>query len=123
MKTIQVAEAIGPALNYLVAVCEEILGLDNADAFLRDHKIGFSTRYSTNWSVGGPIIEREDIAISPLPDGLCRAYIPEGTRVLHGRETFIWKHKGTGYTYLIAAMRCYVASKLGDTAEVPEELT
>ena len=28
-----------------------------------------------------------------------------------------------GKTKLIAAMRCYVASKLGDEVEVPEELT
>jgi len=26
-------------------------------------------------------------------------------------------------TPLIAAMRCYVASKLGDTVEIPKELT
>jgi hypothetical protein len=28
-----------------------------------------------------------------------------------------------GPTPLIAAMRCYVASKLGDAVEIPEELT
>jgi hypothetical protein len=27
-----------------------------------------------------------------------------------------------GHTPLVAAMRCYVASKLGDTVEVPEEI-
>ena len=29
---------------------------------------------------------------------------------------------GTGPTILIAALRCYVASKLGDEVEVPDEL-
>jgi len=28
----------------------------------------------------------------------------------------------TGPTPLIAAMRCYVASRLGDTVEIPEEI-
>jgi hypothetical protein len=31
-------------------------------------------------------------------------------------------HIGFGPTPLIAAMRCYVASKLGDEVEVPNEL-
>jgi hypothetical protein len=31
--------------------------------------------------------------------------------------------QGEGDTCLIAAMRCYVASKLGDEVEIPEELT
>jgi hypothetical protein len=30
--------------------------------------------------------------------------------------------KGYGHTPLIAAMRCYVASKLGDEVEIPQEL-
>ena len=35
-----------------------------------------------------------------------------------------WKQllKHLGKTKLIAAMRCYVASKLGDEVEIPEEL-
>jgi hypothetical protein len=32
-------------------------------------------------------------------------------------------YEGTGSTPLIAAMRCYVASKLGDEVEIPKELT
>jgi hypothetical protein len=31
--------------------------------------------------------------------------------------------RGYGPTPLIAAMRCYVASKLGDEVELPEELS
>ena len=56
--------------------------------------------YSTNWGHGGPIIEREGIEICPIGNG----------------EFY-------GDTPLIAAMRCYVASKLGDEVEIPEELT
>jgi hypothetical protein len=32
------------------------------------------------------------------------------------------RHQGHGPTPLIAAMRCYVQSKLGDEVEAPEEL-
>ena len=65
---------------------------------------------STDWSQGGPIIEREGIAL--WPNGTA----PWDASVLNG------KYVESGLTPLIAAMRCYVASKLGETAEVPEEL-
>jgi hypothetical protein len=62
---------------------------------------------SIDWAQGGPIIEREGIAT--------------------GKSWEHWKaftdaSKGEGPTPLIAAMRCYVASKLGDDVDVPEEL-
>jgi hypothetical protein len=82
--------------------------------------------YSTDWSQGGPIIDREDIAMSSTPDGLWAAYAPKGTRLVqHGGQTvevFNWTYKQQGYHPLIAAMRCYVASKLGDDINIPEEL-
>jgi len=65
---------------------------------------------STNWSQGGPIIERENIALYPHGDGTYEA------------EVFLNPKRGVGPTPLIAAMRCYVASKLGDEVEIPEEL-
>ena len=63
---------------------------------------------STNWSQGGPIIEREEICVLAPVRGLWR-----GRK--EGRTQY-------GPTPLIAAMRCYVASKLGDNIEIPEEL-
>lgn len=74
---------------------------------------------STDWAQGGPIIEREKIDLNHyrLAD-----------------KTAMWEAsgsigaKGAGYRYavgptpLIAAMRCYVASKLGDELEIPNEL-
>lgn len=64
---------------------------------------------STNWAQGGPIIEREKITPEWTGENWM-AYIR------HDDEFF-------GPTPLIAAMRCYVASKLGDDVDVPEELT
>lgn len=64
--------------------------------------------FSTNWAQGGPIIEREGIAL--LPEYEWCGYIDN------------IRSQKYGPTPLIAAMRCYVASKLGDTVEIPEEL-
>jgi hypothetical protein len=115
MKT---SELTGHALNWAVAKCEGTLYADGGmwDLFCP----------STEWEFGGPIIEREDIAMSARPDGLWAAYAPKGTRLVqHGGqavEVFNWTYKQQGNTALIAAMRCYVASKLGDEVEIPEEL-
>lgn len=68
---------------------------------------------STDWGQGGPIIEREGITVAPDDVEPWCAFIDRGTAedVIYG-----------GTTPLIAAMRCYVASKLGDEVELPEEL-
>ena len=125
MKT---SELIGPALDWAVAKCE---GIDNFDcmgiAYVVDpDQPHFNNKFSpsTKWSQGGPIIEREKITVSalyaqknpPSPAydlGEWGAYIPCGVSS---------EAAGSGPTLLIAAMRCYVASKLGDEIEMPEEL-
>lgn len=90
---------------------------------------GFSDWFSpsTDWAQGGPIIAREDIAFR-------KYHKPESTnhgtyyaRVCRESGTQVHWHKTTGFqhtgpTALIAAMRCYVASKLGDTVDVPDQL-
>jgi hypothetical protein len=112
-------ELTGAALDWAVARCEGGVG-DN-------QLIGAWYTPSTDWAQGGPIIDREDIAMSSTPDGLWAAYAPKGTRLVqHGGqavEVFNWTYKQQGYHPLIAAMRCYVASKLGDDIEIPKELT
>ena len=93
-------ELKGAALDWAVAKCEEF---DNGD-WLPD--------YSTDWAAGGPIIEREKIELEWGGNG--------------GNEDWWACIKADedycGATPLVAAMRCYVASKLGDEVEVPEEL-
>lgn len=68
--------------------------------------------YSTDWGDGGPIIERERIELTYY-GGM------QGWSAYVGQ---IVQSTGNGPTPLIAAMRCYVASKLGDEVEIPEEL-
>ena len=65
--------------------------------------------FSSNWSQGGPIIEREKI----------HTFFAAGTWLA---EHAVNQGCFIGPTPLIAAMRCYVASKLGDDVEIPEEL-
>ena len=72
-------------------------------------------RYSTDWAQGGPIIERERILIQPEigKEGCGNAW-----NAISMQDT-----EDYGPTPLIAAMRCYVAYKLGDEVEIPNELT
>lgn len=75
--------------------------------------------YSEQWSQGGPIIEREELGLkrnAPCSQGREWEASPSITAKGAGGK---W---GYGPTPLIAAMRCYVASKLGDEIDVPEEL-
>lgn len=65
---------------------------------------------STDWAQGGPIIEREGIVLDQYREfPLWTSWCPRS-------------QKYTGKTALVAAMRCYVASRLGDEVEIPEEL-
>jgi hypothetical protein len=85
----------------------------------------FATR--SDWSRGGPIIERESMERG------CRCGDPSRPVWASSLTTRDWsrgsRHRDAvfgvwlrGPTPLIAAMRCYVASKLGDEVEVPDEL-
>jgi len=69
--------------------------------------------YSTDWTKGGPIIEREGISVARRGE---HSFSPWGA-VLQGFE-----FDEEGPTPLIAVMRCYVASKLGDDVTLPPEL-
>ena len=113
MKTNELA---GHALDWAVAKCEGATEEWRSGApFLWDgvpciridgHDVNY--RPSTNWQHGGPIIERERINLWN-----------EG----HDWEASLYgKHIVWGETPLVASMRCYVASKLGDEVEIPAEL-
>jgi hypothetical protein len=102
---IKTSELQGAALDWAVAKCLLPEGWDTAEIIL-----GGDTDYSTDWSQGGPIIEREKI------DVWTHAGKEWAASVDKGRNEF------RGSTFLIAAMRCYVASKLSDEVEIPEAL-
>ena len=115
------SELKGAALDWAVAKCEGAIS-DNIDDFCLSTPGEYA--YSTDWAQGGPIIEREEINLLKRDDRPWSGYAyrygkHKKLRGQRGCEIF----RATGPTPLIAAMRCYVASKLGDEIEVPEELT
>jgi len=125
MKT---SELIGAALDWAVAKCEgvevEYINDGITRRLLRLSPFTGMYRPSTEWHEGGPIIAREGIDLycnvptnpehkDPAWRGSWRA---KYHRCGFGTEMFY------GPTPLIAAMRCLVASRLGDEVEIPEEL-
>jgi len=127
--TMKTSELTGAALDWAVAKCEgdvTELAYDGITwGFKLDGKLkvlakgwadSMSWHPSTNWAQGGPIIERVLLYPEPLLDDNCSLI-----------EWFCYNWKGDGSDYygptpLIAVMRCYVASKLGENVDIPEEL-
>lgn len=95
---IKINELTGTALDWLVAKCEDTL-LDST-----------LYQYSTDWAWGGPIIEREEIAVG-------KGW--EQWAAFNDADT---EDGVLGPTPLVAAMRCYVGSVIGNEVEVPDEL-
>lgn len=111
MKT---SEAKDEVLHYLVAKCEGYFDIGMASVHEGVTDVFYFPRWqpSTNWAQGGPIIEREKISVWARGNEWAA-------------EAFTPNHQGDeqeGPTPLIAAMRCYVAMKLGDEVSIPEGL-
>lgn len=123
----------GAALDWAVATSEgkeprrfsrgDFQGWYTTVAGVAQHRIGGWYSPTTDWAQGGPIIEkmvREGngyvVSAYPHPEGppdvLCEWIDANGD-----------KHSHIATAVLIAALRCYVASKLGDEVEIPEELS
>ena len=117
---IKTADLIGPALDWAVAQCEsvevEYINDGITRCLLRVSPFTGMYRPSVDWSQGGPIIERKGGTLWST-DAMwwrCKA-----------RYDFANDTEGAviaGPTPLVAAMRCYVASRLGDEVDIPEEL-
>ena len=109
-------ELVGAALDWAVAKCEGYFDSDMAS--VRDGVVDVfyfeSWSPSTDWAQAGVIIERERISISPR-DGYWEALYHDNLFQEDGSDYF-----QMGATPLVAAMRCYVASKLGDEVQLPE---
>jgi hypothetical protein len=107
MKTAQLK---GYLLNWAVGKCEGLSIDSDWDwdrlCFFDEFNVDFEP--TDNWMQAGKIIERERICLIDQGGDYWQA-------VCGWKEVF-------GDTPLIAAMRCYVASKLGDEVEVPDEL-
>jgi hypothetical protein len=111
MKT---SELTGAALDWAVAQIEKPR---LSQSFARKNVVvlahGGLYAPTIDWAQGGPIIEREWIDLHCVNDSLWEAECPApGGLAMQN-----------GPTPLIAAMRCYVASKLGAEIHLPTELT
>lgn len=135
MKTIKVSELTGAALDWAVSIAEGFkpnqlyvskyphspasiytVTFDD-DGNPEGYMTGPNRLYSQKWEAGGPIIEREKISL------IMQASL--GTHWTASRPSSSpigFKTIQEGATPLIAAMRCYVASKLGDAVDIPKEL-
>lgn len=125
MANIKTADLIGPALDWAVAQCE-LMREYSADRGLLVHRIGYGLpmpAYSTDGSLAVPIIEREKICVSwtysrrmtgPLTHARAQYFEPP-----HSTGN---SHREFGPAFLVAAMRCYVAAKLGNTVDVPDSI-
>lgn len=102
---VKTIELIAAALDWAVAKSEdEEVSLIKGQLETRWTENGWKP--STDWAQGGPIIEREGI---DLYQSGCWA------------AEMVGAHRQEGPSPLVAAMRCYVASKLGDSVEIPAE--
>lgn len=150
MPIIKTSELEGGALDWAVARLESEAsptGMNSAEILLYRSKAAsaFSYKphaisYSTDWAAGGQIIERENITVIcaegeyssdtgrysvfwVAEKGALTAnevYGSQGDN--YGSKYEIDEDGMSGPTPLIAAMRCYVASKLGPKVDIPDEL-
>lgn len=121
---VKTAELTGIALDYAVALAS------GATAFQSDDIRWFFTLHgdtyvlssgwgsmsyhpSTNWAQGGPLIQMYEIDLKVVEGGMWQASNFFNDLVIH---------RFVGYSPLEAAMRCFVASKLGEEVELPEKL-
>lgn len=120
-KTIRVVDATNTQLDWLVAQCE-----GHGDRWLSRWREGgdkrftycevvysYTERHEQMW----PIIERAESYTlkkwaEARPDLAYQCHIWDG----------VVDYQGFGPTSLIAAARCYVTSKLGETVEIPDDL-
>ena len=107
------SELQGRALNWAVAHCEGLSPFSSkAGTYFQ------LPNYLSDWSQSGPIIERENLEIksgNPI-------YFPKGNEKGEYFEPLWLSGKQCGSTPILAALRCYIAIKLGDEVEIPDEL-
>ena len=117
---VKTADLIGPALDWAVAKCLQ----PGYEEWRLIRWVEQEFAPTADWAQGGPIIEREGIEINVRnwsPSPICRlpGKYEWSARLCFVRQT---ECKHFGPTPLIAAMRCFVASRLGEEVDIPEEL-
>lgn len=125
---VKVSEASGGVLDLLVGKCEGLELVSNHPGYAYIPK-GKRTYYkyqpSTNPKQAWPIIDREGIAVEPtFLVGYTENRQPVAERTGwqakfdYSVDVCRWRHLEKGPSSLIAAMRCYVVSRLGHEVEL-----
>lgn len=134
---IKTCDLIGPALDWAVSTCEGYTNLRrNVHRFdngwiMDPPRIEFGpvlladNAFSSDWALGGPIIERKGIScfrhhMTAAPWVWCAHQVIPRPNMEGGFSMTAIAIEGP--TPLISAMRCHVASELGDEVDIPEEL-
>lgn len=126
---VKTADLSSHALQLAVARCEgwvwhtgitEWFGnkpwLEHTDEMGKQRRLLWQLAYDTDGALAVPIIEREKISVIPFDDRW------EARCACTPHRSVAQFIERRGPTPLIAAMRCYVASKLGEEVEVPDSL-
>lgn len=128
MKT---SELTGRSLDLAVAMCEGAITELVFDGITHGFKLdgnlkvlakgwaSMSWHPSSDWSQGGPIIEREKMTLSYDEDSQTYSAYVSLFRQRGMSNRTRWR---SGPTPLVAAMRCYCCSKLGEFVDIPEGL-
>jgi hypothetical protein len=120
-------------LDYMVGKCEgHLYAKETNNPILFKWEERIIPHYSTCWEVGGPIIERQKIAIWHEDSKIGGDFVATAHVCINVRDQDLdactiaaWNEDDDTYrgdTPLVAAMRCYVATKLGDEINIPKEL-
>jgi len=122
----------GVALDYAVALANDqtVEFSDPLDPWIESGGIVSQPLHSytpsTDWHQGGAIIERERLQVSPFIDAPLKGWTAHRHDFLFLDDADPFGGRACcvrGSTPLVAAMRCYVMSKLGHAVEIPETLT
>lgn len=116
----KVSEVDGDLLDAAVAMAEGWVPLDAGKARRAGlmtmslggvHALLGQLNYSRDWALGGPILERAQIAVQPC-----------GSRwISAGDDQTLATYPWEGSTPLVAAMRAYLGVKIGNEVELPAD--
>lgn len=116
-------ELAGAALDYAVHVAKGN-SMASCDYWLEKYddedRRDLCEDYSSNWALAGPIIAQERINLQ-----FCRDLRDRNGLYIHAEMATHQHHgywRGDHDQPLIAAMRCFVESKLGPVFDLPDEL-
>ena len=118
---IKTSELSGAALDWAVeyALLSHVTNAEMRASVASRNQRTKGVGYSSNWAIGGPIIEREKISVGYERYGSLGGEMWDAVKEV-SKDAGFWLE--FGLTPLEAAMRVLVASEIGNQVDVPDEL-